>query len=459
MTEPSTALTREAVLALAPDEASAKAARGLISPAKWPLLGHDAQAAWGECQGSGSKPYQTQVDLSGPVFKCSCPSRKFPCKHGLALLLMRAQEPQRFTTPGAPPAWVSAWLDGRRERAEKQAQKDVQTQEQRQAAAAAGEDATPPAASPDATARQAKRWQRIEAGLQELSRWLAERVSQGLATPPAGGAAEWRTMGARLVDAQAGALAGWLQAAGAEVDAPARLLARLGRLQLLIDAVARRDALSEAERADVRATLGWPLERDEVLARGEAVDDRWAVLGQIVEEREGRLVERRVWLQGLDSGRRALLLDFSHGTAGFDMPWVSGQVRAGRLVFFPSAAPLRALVEQRGPAEAAPPPDAGDWTAELDRAAAAMAAHPWLPLWPLALQGVLRLHGEQLCLLGPQGRALPLRVPADQVLTLLAVGGGAPVQASGEWNGETLRLLTLRGDDAWQLGRGEGAGR
>jgi len=50
-------------------------------------------------------------------------------------------------------------------------------------------------------------------------------------------------------------------------------------------------------------------------------------------------------------------------------------------------------------------------------------------------------------------------VPADQVLTLLAVGGGAPVQASGEWNGETLRLLTLRGDDAWQLGRGEGAGR
>ena len=88
-----------------------------------------------------------------------------------------------------------------------------------------------------------------------------------------------------------------------------------------------------------------------------------------------------------------------------------------------------------------------------------MAAHPWLPLWPLALQGVLRLHGEQLCLLGPQGRALPLRVPADQVLTLLAVGGGAPVQASGEWNGETLRLMTLRGDDAWQLGRGEGAGR
>lgn len=110
MTTTATVLTTEAVLALAPDAASAKAARGLLSPAQWPSLGHDATAAWGECQGSGSKPYQTQVDLSGPVFKCSCPSRKFPCKHGLALLLLRAQDTSRFTTPAEPPEWVRAWL-------------------------------------------------------------------------------------------------------------------------------------------------------------------------------------------------------------------------------------------------------------------------------------------------------------------------------------------------------------
>ena len=60
-------LTSESVLALAPDDASAKAARGLTSPAKWPTLGADDAAVWGECQGSGSKPYQTQVDLAGPV--------------------------------------------------------------------------------------------------------------------------------------------------------------------------------------------------------------------------------------------------------------------------------------------------------------------------------------------------------------------------------------------------------
>lgn len=58
-------LTADAVVALSPDDASTKAARGLVAPAKWPMLGASDAAVWGECQGSGSKPYQTQVDVSG----------------------------------------------------------------------------------------------------------------------------------------------------------------------------------------------------------------------------------------------------------------------------------------------------------------------------------------------------------------------------------------------------------
>ena len=84
-------LTMEQITALAPDAASVKAGRGLVNSAKWPTLGQSANALWGECQGSGSKPYQVSVDLGGPAFKCTCPSRKFPCKHGLGL-------PTSFTT-------------------------------------------------------------------------------------------------------------------------------------------------------------------------------------------------------------------------------------------------------------------------------------------------------------------------------------------------------------------------
>ncbi|MBE5962915.1 MAG: SWIM zinc finger family protein, partial [Lachnospiraceae bacterium] len=42
----------------------------------------------GECMGSGKKPYITSVDFfvpEAPVFRCTCPSRQFPCKHGLAI--------------------------------------------------------------------------------------------------------------------------------------------------------------------------------------------------------------------------------------------------------------------------------------------------------------------------------------------------------------------------------------
>ncbi len=49
----------------------------------------DETLIFGECKGSGKNPYITSADFSGdnPVFRCSCPSRQFPCKHSLALML------------------------------------------------------------------------------------------------------------------------------------------------------------------------------------------------------------------------------------------------------------------------------------------------------------------------------------------------------------------------------------
>jgi hypothetical protein len=82
--------TAEQILKLAPDAVSAKAAQGLLAPKKWTSLGANESVLWGACQGSGANPYQTQIDLAEPAFKCSCPSRKFPCKHGLALFLLFA---------------------------------------------------------------------------------------------------------------------------------------------------------------------------------------------------------------------------------------------------------------------------------------------------------------------------------------------------------------------------------
>src|SRR3954453_23342265 len=101
---------------LAPDAASVTAARKLARPGAWTEAGHDEQAVWGLCKGSGARPYQTQVDLEGPAYKCSCPSRKFPCKHALALLLRYAG----CDVPASePPEWVREWRDERAARAER----------------------------------------------------------------------------------------------------------------------------------------------------------------------------------------------------------------------------------------------------------------------------------------------------------------------------------------------------
>lgn len=63
----------------------------------------DETLIFGECYGSGSKPYSASVDFSGdtPVFRCSCPSRQIPCKHCLAIMFDWLSE-KSFTVEEIP---------------------------------------------------------------------------------------------------------------------------------------------------------------------------------------------------------------------------------------------------------------------------------------------------------------------------------------------------------------------
>src|SRR5499425_473449 len=105
-------LTLERIEGLAPDQASLAAARKLLKPASWPTLAQGDGLIWGECQGSGATPYRVVVSETDVGYKCTCPSRKFPCKHTLALMWMRAEG--RAITREAQPDWVDDWLARRR---------------------------------------------------------------------------------------------------------------------------------------------------------------------------------------------------------------------------------------------------------------------------------------------------------------------------------------------------------
>ena len=222
-------------------------------------------------------------------------------------------------------------------------------------------------------------------------------------------------------------------------DWPAVLLGRMGQLQLLADAFSRLDGLSPGQQADVRAALGCLPDKDAVLAGDDRVSDVWNVIGVTVAEEE-RLWRRRVWLFGRESGRMALILDFSHGTRSFEPVFLPGGVVRMTLAFYPGASPLRAVVADSPVSEESlqPLPSFSLEEALFDMARR-MAANPWQTPLPLFF-GHVRLvrGGEGWQLFSEHGGTIPLAVEDDEAWKMLAVSGGRSLVVCGEWNGSAL---------------------
>lgn len=84
-------ITEQQILALAPNPAAGANGKKISQKGGFVRLEKAADDTFflGECQGSGKSNYITTADFiepDAPVFRCSCPSRQFPCKHSLALL-------------------------------------------------------------------------------------------------------------------------------------------------------------------------------------------------------------------------------------------------------------------------------------------------------------------------------------------------------------------------------------
>ena len=418
------------VLALAPDAAAERAARGLAGPRRWSETGYaadgDPPTLWGLCEGSGAKPYQCCVDLAQPAYRCSCPSRKVPCKHALGLLLLWSDG---GVAEGEPPAWVKEWHANR-------------------AARVARKPAT--ARSAPSAKSQARRGERIAAGLDELDRWLADQVRAGIAGLSSAGYTHWESMAARLIDAQApGAANAVRRLATAAVDGTGEeLLAGLALLRLLVSAYRRLDKLPADLAATVRSRVGIPVPAEEVLA-GPRVRDRWTVLG-LRDQIEEQLTVRRVWLRGADTGRFALVLAFAPPGRALGADFTVGITLDADVCFFPGAQPLRALVAERYATTPGPPGGpAGDPIAVALRSyAEALAREPWLDRWPVLLTGVVPAHDGRWHLLDRAGDALPLHRGAEAPWALVGAAGGHPATVAGEWSPGGLRPLT-----AWVDGR------
>ncbi|MFF0447035.1 SWIM zinc finger family protein [Streptomyces sp. NPDC004609] len=432
--------TSEQVLALAPDDASRRAGNKLGSAGPWSDAGSSgAGAVWGLCKGSGSKPYQTVVDTAGPAYKCSCPSRKFPCKHALGLLLLWAAD-EEAVRAGTAPDWVDEWLEGRRRRTEKE-----QT--------GAGEGQPARAADPEAARRRAERRAgRITAGARELEQRLEDLVRGGLASAEQSGYGLWEETAARMVDAQAPGLAARVRELGAIPGSgpgwPVRLLEECALIHLLDSAWLGLERLPEPLAATVRTRVGLTSP-----AEGPPVRDHWLVLAQY-DSSDGKIVTRRIWVSGRESGRIALLLSF--GAAGrapqLALP-VGMSIDAG-LTPYAGAGQLRAdMGEPFGPpVPGGSAPRGGPVAAALEAYGLALRDDPWLESWPVTLTDVIPVPdvgGWQLAD-ADGGSALPVAPAAlsrPGLWKLAAVSGGGPVTVFGECGHQGVTPLA-----AWEPG-------
>ncbi|MFI9028616.1 SWIM zinc finger family protein [Streptomyces sp. NPDC053560] len=461
--------TTEQVLAVAPDAASCKAGGMLATPGPWSGTGAGDGAVWGVCKGSGGAPYRTMTDTTGPAFKCSCPSRKFPCKHALGLLLLWAGEDgseggaEAVVPAGEPPQWVAEWLSGRREHREDRPGKGDKD-------GGKGDKGGKGLADPAAARRRSeRRAQRIGSGAEELERRLADLLRSGLAAADRAGYGSWDETAARMVDAQAPGLAARVRELGSipgsGADWPSRLLEECALLHLLDEGFLGIERLPEPLAATVRSRVGLPAD---VPGAGAAVDapdgsaegsggegsrertvrDRWLVLAQQDREEgpQGKLTTRRIWMRGERTGRMALHLSFAGPGRAHELALPPGLVLDADLTYHPGARPLRVTLGERyAPAVPGGVPAGCGTDAALSAYGDALRDDPWLDSWPVVLADVVPIParppapgqpgaGWQLADVDGES-ALPVDprcAGGPGLWQLTSISGGGPVTVFGE---------------------------
>jgi hypothetical protein len=431
-------LTEDQILTLAPDEASKKAGKDLANLSKWASKGANEQALWGECQGSGSKPYQTTIDLTNLAFKCSCPSRKFPCKHGIALGLLFVRQSSLFTKTEAP-AWVTEWISKRAQKEEKKAEKkDKPVDEAAQAN------------------RQQAREQKVADGLEELLTWIKDLVRNGIINVPDKGYVHWDGMAKRMVDAQSPGLAGMIRGLGTinffREGWQSVFMDSLLNIYLVAKGYQNKETLDPLVVQDLRNWVGFTQSQEE-LKEQQGILDTWLVLGKQVSEEDNLTVERN-WLYGINTNQYALVLQFIVKGQGATVLLSPGMYIEAELVYFPSASPLRALIKrQTGTTAKAPLHLFGSWKEVAEAEAAVCSAFPVRTERPYVITEILPVqYNGGWWLKDANNNLAAIKEDFGSIWKLLALSGGHSLNMAvvgkenryepiGVWDAQTYKVV------------------
>jgi len=439
--------TIEQVAQLAPDAASLKAGRDLANARKWLSFSINERVLWGEVQGSGKDPYRTQVDLEVVAFKCSCPSRKFPCKHGLGLMFLLVSNPDSFKNT-TEPEWVADWIGKRREKAENASQSDVPESVE-------VPDKAAEKRAKDKAKRADNRMALVQAGAAELELMLRDLLRTGILSVPEKGAAFYEKTVRRMIDAKATGLANWVRNFNkinyvSDQDWHETAFENATKIWLLLDAFRNIAQLDAPEQEQIRSLIGWTYTRKDLLDDPslKSIEDDWLPLGKITEQLDDEVTTmHRTWLYGLQSGQTALIMDFVTPFNPADDFFPIGVPLRANLVYYPSNYPLRAQFKSRGVSQAQNLHNEpfANWAAAQGGLAETLALSPWADDIPQFLgQLVLVKDRDRWFLKDQENRIVALAggYSTEQVWQLLAISGGKPCDI---W-------LLRRGKEAFPLG-------
>ena len=266
-------------------------------------------------------------------------------------------------------------------------------------------------------------------------------------------------MAARLVDAQAPGVARMLREMASIPNSgegwQARLLARLAKLHLLLEGYKNLAQLPLGIQSDVRTLVGWTQNQEELLTQAGS-QDRWLVLGQLIEDDPlagNNIRVQRIWLLGETTKRHVLILSFAFGSQPFDTSLVPGSQLEAEIVFFPSAYPLRGLVKQRQtPSSTTKLAGYADIKAAIGGYAEALAQQPWLNRFPLLIDQVWLLSTKDSWIIKDSlGHYLPVAASFSQGWPTLALSGGHPLTIFGEWDGVIFLPISMWTSDQFYL--------
>lgn len=429
--------TAEKIKAQAPDESTDKRGRGLAFPYRWSSLKSNGTFVWGEYKTGGNYPYKVAVHLGEAQFKCTCPVRKKPCKHNIAILYLSLLQSDAFRITYELPEWVENWYN-RKQRLANAENKPKSAEEIEKAEARKA-------------ANRLKRINSIKAGADDLETWLQDIIRQGVASmeDQKHNSGFWKDIAARMVDNKMSGIGRRIRELqyimNSNSEWPQQMLLELGSLHLLAKSLQRLETLPEDYQQMLLEMTGLASKKEELLAQ-EGIQDIWTIIGQIEGVNVDNAPFRKTWLRGNRSQRMFYIMEYDYQGLGFQEALLFGNQFQGVLALYPSPYPLRAIVKEQQ--------ERSDLLVEskaitsIDTALAqftkACALNPWIKDFPMLLHDLTPVkQGKKILAVDQHKKAIRIQGQEASEWKILALSAGKAINIFGEWDGNRFFPLSI----------------